>query len=318
VNSLQQNRRALPAKELYHTHFGCLLRSNNNMRSGSNLTQHFSRAIVWLEQETVVTIITLMTDFGLKDGNVGVMKGVILGIAPRAQLVDISHLISPQNVSEAALILARSAPYFPPGTIHLAVVDPGVGTQRRPLAAQLGEHFYVGPDNGTLTLLLEAAESQGCGMSFVHLDQPQYWLPQVSHVFHGRDIFAPVAAHLAAGVPVQTLGAVLDNPVRLALPRPQRTQSGWLGEVIHIDHFGNISTNLRREQINTLGGVCLLINDSQVTEMVGTFGERPPGALVALFGSTGSLIISVVNGSAAARLGTQLGDPVEVILERVC
>lgn len=260
-----------------------------------------------------MTIITLMTDFGIKDGNVGVMKGVILGIAPQAQIVDISHLISPQNIGEAALILARSAPYFPSGTIHVAVIDPGVGTQRRPLAASLGEQFYVGPDNGTLTLLLEAAESKGETTSFVHLDRPQYWLPQVSHVFHGRDIFAPAAAHLAAGVPLQALGTPLDDPVRLFLPRPLRTKTGWRGEVIHIDHFGNISTNLRSEHLQDLSRASVHLRGTRVAQMVKTFGERPPGTLVALFGSTGSLIISVVNGSAAALLGVQIGDPVEVI-----
>ena len=260
-----------------------------------------------------MTIITLMTDFGIKDGNVGVMKGVILGIAPQTQIVDISHLISPQNIGEAALILARSAPYFPSGTIHIAVVDPGVGTRRRPLAASLGEQFYVGPDNGTLTLQLEEAESRGETTSFVHLDRPQYWLPQVSHVFHGRDIFAPAAAHLAAGVLLQALGTPLDDPVRLVLSRPLRTKTGWRGEVIHIDHFGNISTNLRSEHLQDLSRASVQLRGTQVAQMVKTFGERPPGTLVALFGSTGSLIISVVTGSAAALLGAQIGDSVEVI-----
>ncbi|MBN2549311.1 MAG: SAM-dependent chlorinase/fluorinase [Anaerolineales bacterium] len=262
-----------------------------------------------------MTILTLTTDFGLKDGNVGVMKGVILGLAPQAQIVDLSHLISPQNIAEAALILSRSAPYFPAGTVHVVVVDPGVGTSRRPLAAQVGEQYYVGPDNGAITLWLEQAESQGLKRRFVHLDQPRYWLSEVSHVFHGRDIFAPVAGHLAAGTPLEALGAPLDDPVRLALPQPQRTPTGWQGEIIHIDHFGNLACNLRREHLAGQKVATVSLGGVNIDGMVNTFGERPPGELVALLGSTGNLIVSVVNGSAAARLNAHLGDPVQVTLQ---
>jgi S-adenosylmethionine hydrolase len=264
----------------------------------------------------MMRLITLMTDFGLKDGNVGVMKGVILGIAPLVQIVDISHLISPQNLPEAALILLRSAPYFPTDTIHVVVVDPGVGTARRPVAARLGRQYFVGPDNGVITLLLEHAERLGWPVEFVHLDRPQYWLPEVSHVFHGRDIFAPAAAHLAAGVPLTELGTPIGDALRLALPRPERTTSGWRGEIIHIDHFGNLASNIRLEHLPDwqpapekwvvrLGGV-------EIRGLVKTFGERPAGELVALFGSTGNLIVSVVNGNAAQRLAAQLGDAFEI------
>ena len=152
-----------------------------------------------------MAIITLMTDFGMKDGNVGVMKGVIWGICPQAQISDLSHMIGAQNVREASLILSRSAPYFPKGTVHVVVVDPGVGTARRPMTAQIGDWFYVGPDNGTITLLLERAKKEGWPCKFVQLDQTKYWLPNVSYVFHGRDIFSPVAAHLANGVLSRTL-----------------------------------------------------------------------------------------------------------------
>ncbi len=265
-----------------------------------------------------MTLITLMTDFGIKDGNVGVMKGVIKGICPEAQLIDLSHMISPQNVPEAALILARAAPFFPKGTIHLVVVDPGVGTQRRPMAARLGEAYYVGPDNGTITILLEQAEQSGWRAEFYRLDQPKYWLPEVSHVFHGRDIFAPSAAHLAAGVPLKELGTAISDPVRLKLPAPQPVGNGWRGEVIHIDHFGNIASNIRLEQIGALlkrkENIQVRLNGSVIQGMVDTFGRRPEGELVALMGSTGSLIVSVVNGSAAERLNTHLGDPIAVIL----
>lgn len=259
-------------------------------------------------------IITLLTDFGLKDGNVGVMKGVIWGIAPQVRIADLSHQISPQNVPEAALILARSAPYFPPGTVHVVVVDPGVGTSRRPIAARLGEHYYVCPDNGVLTLPLERGKREGWPIQIVHTDDPRFWLLEISQVFHGRDIFSPVAAHLASGVPLAELGTPIDNPMRLGLPQPERSEHGWRGELIHIDHFGNVSTNIRVEHLGTPENVTIYVCGETIRGMVSTFGERPPGELVALYGSTGSLIFSVVNGSAAGLLGAKVGDPVEVML----
>jgi S-adenosyl-L-methionine hydrolase (adenosine-forming) len=259
-----------------------------------------------------MSCISLITDFGLKDGNVGVMKGVIWGIVPNVQIADISHLIGPQNIQEAALVLYRSAPYFPEETVHVVVVDPGVGTARRPIAARLGQHFFVGPDNGVITMFLEYAESRAWPVDFVHLDQPQFWLPEVSLVFHGRDIFAPCAAHLAAGVPLISLGTPIHDPLRLKLAQPQRTERGLRGEVIHVDHFGNIATNVHREHISEADDVTVHIGNVEVHGLVKTFGERPVGELIALFGSTGSLILSVVNGSAAERLQAHVGDQVEV------
>jgi S-adenosylmethionine hydrolase len=153
-----------------------------------------------------MTCISILTDFGLKDGNVGVMKGVIWGIAPDIQILDLSHDIAPQDIQEAAFVLGRAAPYFPPGTIHLVVVDPGVGTERRPLAANFGPYFFVGPDNGVITRLIAYAKLQEWAIEVVYIKNPQYWLPEISHIFHGRDIFAPVAAHIAAGIPLIELG----------------------------------------------------------------------------------------------------------------
>ena len=258
-------------------------------------------------------IITLTTDFGIKDGNVGVMKGVIWSIAPEVQITDLSHMIGPQNVTEAALVVARSAPYFPPGTVHVVVVDPGVGTIRRPIAARLGSQFFIGPDNGFLTLLLERAEHDGEVVEVVHLDQPRYWLKEVSHVFHGRDIFSPCAAHIANGIALRDLGSLVHTPVRLVLPQPQRTPYGLQGEIIHMDHFGNISTNIRREHLGTPAQVTFKLCGFEIHGMQRTFGERPAGELIALYGSTGSLIFSVVNGSAAQRLAPKIGDQVDVV-----
>src|SRR5512142_2820122 len=176
-----------------------------------------------------MTTISLMTDFGIKDGNVGVMKGVIWGICPEAHIADLSHMVGPQNIAEAALILYRSAPYFPKGTIHVVVVDPGVGTARRPMAARIGDSFYVGPDNGTITMWLERAVAARQPCEFVQLEDPKYRLPVVSHVFHGRDIFAPAAGHLAAGVPLKAFGRTITDPVKLDLPKPARTAKGLRG-----------------------------------------------------------------------------------------
>ena len=258
-----------------------------------------------------MSIITLITDFGLKDGNVGVMKGVILGIAPQVQIIDLSHLIKAQDILEAGLVLRRSAPYFLAGTIHVVVVDPGVGTQRRPMAARIGSHTYVGPDNGTITMLIEYANVHDWKMEFAHLDRPGIWLEPVSHVFHGRDIFAPVAARLANGIPFDEIGSIITDPVLLRLPQPMATSTGWVGDVIHIDHFGNISTNIGEQHLSSpevrvrIGGVVL-------DGLVRTFGDGKPGELVALFGSTGSLIISEVNGNAAERLKIRVGSTVSV------
>lgn len=262
-------------------------------------------------------VITLMTDFGIKDGNTGVMKGVIWGICPTAQISDLSHLIPAQDIREAAYIFARSVPYFPKGSIHVVVVDPGVGTARRPMAAQIGDWFYVGPDNGTITGLLERAEQEGWQTMFVELKEKKYWLQTISYVFHGRDIFSPVAAHLANGVPLQELGTPFDEPVRLELPKPTRTDHGWRGEVTHIDHFGNISANIRVEHLSDAlqekERILVRLSGSEINGMVNTFGERPIGELVALIGSTGNLGIAVVNGNAVQQLGTKVGDSVEVV-----
>jgi S-adenosylmethionine hydrolase len=265
--------------------------------------------------EDLVSFITLMTDFGIKDGNVGVMRGVIWRIAPQVKIADLSHTIAPQNIAEAALILARSAPYFPPFTVHVVVVDPGVGTARRPMAGQLGSQFFVGPDNGVITYLLEEAERQNLPVKFVHINRPQYWLPEVSHVFHGRDIFSPVAAQIANGTTLDALGDPIDDPVRISVAHPERTKAGWRGQVIHIDHFGNIATNIRKEQLGDPKPLVVRLCGADIPGLYRTFGELAPGELMALYGSTGNLIVSVVNGDAAERLQAQVGDVVEVALD---
>jgi len=261
-----------------------------------------------------VPIITLLTDFGLDDGTVGVMKGVLLSLAPQARLVDLSHAIGPQDVRAAAFVLGRIAPYFPEGTIHLVVVDPGVGTVRRPIAARLGPHFFVGPDNGAATRLMERAERLGQATSFFQLDRPERWLPKVSDVFHGRDLFAPVAAHLANGVALQDLGTIFGDPVRLPLTVPTPIAGGLRGEVEYVDRFGNLRTNIRREDIADRRATAVRLGGVEIDSLVRTFGERPAGELITFWGSGDELCVAVVNGSAAARLGIAVGAPVEIRL----
>ncbi len=249
-----------------------------------------------------MAIITLLTDFGLKDGFVGIMKGVIWNIAPETQIADITHEIAPQNILEGSLVLAQAAGYFPAGTIHVAVVDPGVGTTRRPIAAQIGDQYFVGPDNGLFTGVIEIAEEHNQKIAFYHLIHPKYWLPQVSRSFHGRDIFAPVAAHLANGVPLVELGTPISEPARIMVPRPEQTVDGWAGQVLSVDHFGNLLTNITPEQLQGRTGVVIKVGEEKIEGICQTFGERKPGELVAMIDSSGVLQIAVVNGNAAERL----------------
>jgi S-adenosyl-L-methionine hydrolase (adenosine-forming) len=259
-------------------------------------------------------IVTLTTDFGQSDYDAGVLKGVIWGIAPESQLVDLSHDISRHSVLEAALLLDRCVPFFPPGTIHVVVVDPGVGTIRRGLAARLGDQYFVAPDNGLITLVRLRALSANLPVESVHLNRPQFWLPDVTYIFHGRDIFAAVAGHLAAGIPLGEVGDLIIDPVLLDIPTAQRTMSGWRGVVMHVDTFGNLSTNLSRTELSGASISEVQIKDVRIRSMVRAFGDGAKGEIVALFDSSGKLSICVVNGDAASSLKVKVGDPVEVIL----
>ena len=259
-------------------------------------------------------ILTLTTDFGLRDGFVGTLKGVIWGICPEARIADISHTISPQNILEGAFALWRAYAFFPAGTVHLAVVDPGVGTDRRPLGMRLGEHVFVGPDNGLFTPMIEDAEKARLPVEFVHLTNPKYWLPEVSRTFHGRDIFAPVAAHLANGSPLTDMGSSIHNPVRLQLTRPEKTAAGWRAHVTVVDVFGNCTTDLPAAELAGVRQVVFRVRGREVPGLSESYGQRQPGELVALVDSENHVEIAVVNGSAAQVLGIAVGEPVDVIL----
>ncbi len=257
-----------------------------------------------------MSIITLLTDFGWKDGYVGVMKGVILSIAPHVALVDISHDVAPQDVRDAAYVLSTAVPYFPFDTVHLIVVDPGVGSDRRAVAVRTAHGTFVAPDNGVLSYVLAASPPQIA----VNLTNPQYHLARVSSIFHGRDIFAPAAAHLARGVPINELGEPAGSLVTFPMPKPQAQADGTLsGQVIHVDHFGNAITNLRREDIPWADDVLVLeIGGQVVSGLQETYAQARPGKPLALIGSSGHLEIAIAGGNAAQRLSVHVGDEVRL------
>ncbi|MBE2270708.1 MAG: SAM-dependent chlorinase/fluorinase [Anaerolinea sp.] len=272
-------------------------------------------------------MIALITDFGSTDIYVGVMKGVILSIYPNARLIDISHDIQPQNVREGAFALLNSYRYFPEGTLFLTVVDPGVGSSRKPVAVQAGRYTFVAPDNGVLSYVLYEIRDAFA----VELNNPTYQMAAVSSTFHGRDIFAPAAAHLAKGVALRAMGTPLLNPVTLPEPALTVNAKKITGEVIHVDHFGNIMTSIgylrwvapERLTLNKrfgeyaslpvpTSGTTIQIGSTTLTGIQSTFAEVPRGELLALVESNGYLEIAVNQGNAAARLEVSIGDPVEM------
>lgn len=280
-----------------------------------------------------IPLVTLTTDFGTADGYVASMKGVILNIAPAARLVDISHQIAPQNVRQAAYALYTAYPFFPPHTVHLVVVDPGVGGARRPIALRTQAGIFVGPDNGLFSYVMASEPVE----TAVELTNPRYRLPQVSHTFHGRDLFAPAAAHLAAGAPITAFGPPVHDPVTFPLPRLEIATDGITGEVLHTDHFGNLVTSIGRlawhgdklslapafQGSGDATETCFRADRTTVVaagqEIAGvhrTYAEVEAGQTLILVGSDGYLEIAVREGSAARRLGLDPGDTVTLHIQR--
>jgi hypothetical protein len=255
------------------------------------------------------SIITLTTDFGEGSPYVAQMKGVLLSLNAEANLVDITHSIPPQDVKHAARVLDEVTVRFPPDTIHVAVVDPGVGTDRRIVAAILGRQKFVAPDNGLLSLVaLRAREKH-----FVEVINCQYWLKEVSNTFHGRDILAPVAAALSMGVELSDLGPDLADLTRLSWPEVQICENLIKGTVVSFDSFGNLITDITAEmlaEVRHLPTLEVECGPHLINELVKTYGACPTGSHVALIGSSGFLELAVVNGDAAARLGIAVGDEV--------
>ncbi len=264
------------------------------------------------------SLITLTTDFGTQDGNVAAMKGVLLGLNPDATIIDLSHDIPAQDIADAAYVLRRAYAYFPRSTIHVVVVDPGVGTDRRPIAVRTDSALFVAPDNGVLTYVLADLELAGHQLRAIQLTNPDYWLPEVSNVFHGRDIFAPVAAHLSLGLPIDNLGPPIHDPVTLPPPRFRREPGHIAGQVLHVDHFGNLLTNIPGSALTDLGQrIATRIGTFEIVDLSRTFGHGRPGEPIAYLDSSGHLAIAVVNGSARARLQCAVGQPVDVVTHDV-
>lgn len=255
-------------------------------------------------------ILTLTTDFGLSDHYVGAMKGVILTICPQAQIVDISHEVTPFETAEGAFTLAQAYRCFPQKTTHVVVVDPGVGTARRPILMEAGGQHFVAPDNGVLSMIY-AQERHKVRL----ISNARYFREPVSRTFHGRDIFAPVAAHVAAGVPPARMGKIIHDYLRPEFEKPQPSgKRSWAGRILKIDRFGNLITNFHEREFPGLEqkSFSLAVGMAEIVRMARTYAEVKPGELFAIVGSSGYVEVSVNQGSAAKQVGCQTGSVAEL------
>jgi len=257
--------------------------------------------------------ITLTTDFGLVDHFAGSMKGVILGIAPRVQIVDITHDVQPFEITEGAFVIAQAYRYFPRKTVHVIVVDPGVGSERRPILAEMAGQYFVAPDNGVLSMIF----SREAKKKVRHVTNDKYFLQPVSRTFHGRDVFAPVGAHLASGVPAARFGKTIEDFVKLAIDKPTRMgKRVWTGTILKVDRFGNLITNLHIDEFPDVQTRPFELNAGlqQISRLAATFSECAPGEFFVVVGSSGYLEVAANQGSAAKMLGVRSGSPVELTL----
>ena len=257
--------------------------------------------------------IAIMTDFGLEDGSVGVMKGVINSIAPGTNIVDISHQVPPQNIDTASFLLSTVVHFFPVETIFLVVVDPGVGSERKGMAGKIGNKYFVCPDNGIITDWI-AMEKNG---EFVSLENKEYWLNKISFTFHGRDIFAPVASHISNGIPLSNFGAEIVKPVLLPYESPKWADNTTKGRIRYIDHFGNLVTDFHSsliEEIEDKDSVEISLGDIKISKISKYYSACKPGNLVAVVGGFGYLEIACVNGNASLLTGIETGS--EVLLKK--
>ncbi|WP_372634546.1 S-adenosyl-l-methionine hydroxide adenosyltransferase family protein [Fodinibius sp.] len=259
-------------------------------------------------------VITLTTDFGLRDYYVSAMKAVMLGIAPEARLIDVSHDIPSQDIMAGSWVLKNSAMLFPSKTVHTVVIDPGVGTERHPIALQVEDQYFVGPDNGIFSLLTSDSD-----YTAVRLTKQQYLRESPSNTFHGRDIFAPAAAHLSRGVPLEELGEPLDELVSYRWMQPIADKDGVQGTIIHIDKFGNLITNIPQALIKEVvegKKVKIYIGNVILNDISNTFGAVAEGEPVAYVGSAGMLEIGINMGDAEEMLGVQKGAQISLVLQK--
>jgi S-adenosylmethionine hydrolase len=254
-----------------------------------------------------MVIITLTTDFGDQDAYVATMKGVILDINPEVTIVDICHSVEPQNIAQAAFIIGTTCDYFPQDTIHMVIVDPGVGSQRRAIAMKTRRAFFVAPDNGVLSYIINASPEEP---EAVNLTNPKFWHHPVSSTFHGRDIFAPAAAHISLGVPLAEFGEAITSLSTSPLPHPQTAANGELiGHILHIDRFGNLISDISKEDLR-VSKLSLEIAGQQIDGLSTSYAEADK--LLALLGSSGHLEIAFKNGSAASFLDVRIGDEIRI------
>jgi len=255
-------------------------------------------------------VITLTTDFGYQDSFVGIMKGVIAGINPQAQVIDLTHGIPAQDILAGALTLRYSIQYFPRGTIHVAVIDPGVGSARRPIMVESAGNYFVGPDNGVLSLALQGRVDK----RITHLSNPAYHLRPISVTFHGRDIFAPVAAHLSLGMAPTAFGETLEDMVRIELPAVIRKGRQLHGEIIYIDSFGNLFTNIQRHDLTGVAEdrVEITVGSIRVIGLAANYSTVSEGDFAAVFNSWDLLEIALNRDNAQKRSGAKIGDEVEI------
>ena len=274
------------------------------------------------------TIITLTTDFGLADAYVAAMKGVILGINPEVKIIDICHSIKPQNIAQAAFVLSTAYPYFPRKTIHMVVVDPGVGSERRAIILRTPIACFVAPDNGVLSYVIQQSLSKsvekrgqfsikggvkpGAELETVAITNPKFWRSPVSATFHGRDIFAPVAALLSLGFPPIEFGEPIDSVEVLPLPHPYQTPNGTLvGHVIHIDNFGNLITDIKSDDlVRKAEPITIEVGGQLISGLSHTYAEG--SGLLAVIGSSSYLEVSLKGGSASSLLNARTGDEVRL------
>jgi S-adenosylmethionine hydrolase len=261
-----------------------------------------------------VRVVTLTTELGLTDWFVGVIKGVLFGLNPRVQIVDISHAIAPGDIRSGAFALASSYASFPRRTIHVAVVDPGVGGPRRAIAVEAGKYIFIGPDNGVLSLAIGQEKIQ----SMHWLEESRYFRGAISNTFHGRDIFAPVAGHISRGVPLSRLGPTAQELLKLSWPEPRGDRNTIHGQVIYLDHFGNAITNIRWELIESWPAqqIQIMAGRRRISEVSKAYQEVDAGSPVVVINSSGLLEIAVNRGNAAKALGLKIGSTVALRTHR--
>ena len=257
-------------------------------------------------------LITLTTDFGVSDHFVASMKGVMAGITPKTRVIDVTHQVAPYNITEAAFILSEAWPSFPKGTIHVVVVDPGVGSDRRPLLVEAGGHFFIGPDNGVISMIFDAMPHKARVLT-----NPKFMRKDVSRTFHGRDIFAPAAAHLAKGVKPAQFGKLIQDAVRADLiHNTPLGKTSWRGSILKADRFGNLITSFAIEKFESLKTRAfeVRVGNAKIHRLALNYSETDLGEIFAIVGSSGYLEIAANQSSAAAQLGCSAGAPVELDL----